>query len=185
MKKRKSEKGFTIIELVVVILLLGILTATALPRFMDITSEAHDAVVQGVLGGLNTGVALSRATWFAQGRSGAITGIGNNQTINVNTMGYPTNVTNGNPAAATDCATVYTQLLQEGGRPTIIASTAGALSTWPTPAAITNSYSTDFVAAVSVPVCFYIYTGEGQNVSSPVMAYDTSTGVVTLSSGEI
>ena len=44
--KAKRQDGFTIIELVVVILLLGILAATALPRFMDVTDEAHDAVVE-------------------------------------------------------------------------------------------------------------------------------------------
>lgn len=184
MSMRKSEKGFTIIELVVVILLLGILTATALPRFMDITSEAHDAVVQGVLGGLNTGVALSRATWFAQGRSGAITGYGD-QTVNVNTLGYPTNVANGAPATETDCTTVYGQILQAGGRPTIVDG-ADTAPNPPTAAnVITAGYTSDFVSFLSAPLCYYVYTGEGQNVSSPVLIYDSSAGVVVLSSSEI
>ena len=63
MKQVKKQKGFTIIELVVVILLLGILTATALPRFMDVTDEAHDAVVTGVLSGLQTSSGLFREKW--------------------------------------------------------------------------------------------------------------------------
>lgn len=175
MRKRNSEKGFTIIELVVVILLLGILTATALPRFMDITSEAHDAVVDGILGGLNTGVALSRATWFAQGRSGAITGLGN-QTVNVNTLGYPTGVANGAPGTSTNCMNVYEQLLQAGGRPTITTmAIAGAA-----PATSDLEYDSDFQAAHSATTCYYIYTAEGQNVSSPVLLYDTTAGTVLL-----
>ncbi len=42
---KANQDGFTIVELIVVILLLGILTATALPRFLDVTDEAHDAEV--------------------------------------------------------------------------------------------------------------------------------------------
>jgi len=175
MRNRKSEKGFTIIELVVVILLLGILTATALPRFMDITSEAHDAVVDGVLGGLNTAVALSRATWFAQGRSGAITGMGN-QTVNVNTLGYPTNQANGAPTSNTDCVTVYQQMLQAGGRPTISTMAIAGVA----PAASDLEFNSDFQAAHSASTCYFIYTAEGQNVSSPVLLYETTAGTVLL-----
>lgn len=65
---RKGQQGFTIIELVVVILLLGILAATALPRFIDVTEQAHDAVFSGAGGSFVTATALYRAEWVARGQ---------------------------------------------------------------------------------------------------------------------
>jgi MSHA pilin protein MshB len=64
----RKQQGFTIIELVVVILLLGILAATALPRFIDVTEQAHDSAFSGTAGGFTTGIALFRAQWVGRGQ---------------------------------------------------------------------------------------------------------------------
>ena len=50
-KGKRANGGFTIIELIVVILLLGILSATALPRFIDVTDDAHFALACGLTAG--------------------------------------------------------------------------------------------------------------------------------------
>ncbi|MDO2949928.1 type II secretion system GspH family protein [Aeromonas simiae] len=66
---KSKMTGFSLIELVIVIVILGILAATALPRFLDVTEEAKKASVEGVSGGFATGVMLVRAQWEAEGRS--------------------------------------------------------------------------------------------------------------------
>lgn len=62
------QRGFSLIELVIVVVVLGLLAATALPRFLDVTDDAEDATVEGVAGGFATGVGLIRAQWEIEGR---------------------------------------------------------------------------------------------------------------------
>ena len=45
---RKQQAGFTLIELVAVIVLLGILAVTALPRFINLQADAREATLQGI-----------------------------------------------------------------------------------------------------------------------------------------
>lgn len=200
--KHAAQKGFTIIELVVVILLLGILTATALPRFLDVTTEAHESVVGGVQGGLRTGLALFRANWFAL--SQPTTGIADFNSLLPNTDGFPIGLSGATSAALsqTHCTSIFTGVLQDatqlvGNANTVSATTFG---TDATAAAMTNTGITDavtykdtnnldfdFVAAytsASPVTCQYWYISDAArqtNTTAPYLTYLPNSGTLTRS----
>ncbi len=170
-----ATKGFTMIELVVVIILLGILAATALPRFIDIDSEAHDSVVESVTGGLQTGLALYHAKWVASGEPAANTQIVDFSNLRVNAAGYPYGLVDNsggtsNVTTAADCLAVYQNVLQAGA-PT--SSSAASL------AAVVGSL-TDITAVAAAPNCQYYYTAQNNSSGEvvPVLTYNSATGSI-------
>jgi len=176
MNQVRKQQGFTLIELVIVIVILGILAATALPRFMNVTEEAHTAAVQGAGGGLGTAVQLVRAQWVANGEAAGDDAVANFGNSNVSVSdgasaqndGWPTGVTaedsiTANAAGDILCKAVWDNVMQN---PPVTDTAAASIA------------DADYeVAATAVNTCTFTYQN-GTGVRTIV--YSAATGAVTI-----
>jgi MSHA pilin protein MshA len=147
--QKKMQQGFTLIELVVVIVILGILAVTAAPKFIDLTGDARASVVEAVKGSINSAADMAHAKALVKGETastGSISAAGSTITL---VFGWPDTAsigslldldsggdlipvsgsvgsfTHNNATTEATCVAVYADAADATSRPSVTSVTTG------------------------------------------------------------
>lgn len=184
MKIIKSNHGFTLIELVVVIVILGILSAVALPRFINLSRDAEQATFDSFVGAFRSGVNLYHLSWQAKGQPNQVF---NGVSSHPSATGFPAGDAVLSEASEGDCTRIWADVLadQPAAIP-FISSSDGWQSLASQNEWARNAGAIGRLGETSDVFCHFVYLGafrsggfSGQSGARiPAIQYNIQTGAV-------
>lgn len=160
-RKQHLSRGFTIVEMVVVMVIVGILASVALPRFVSLQNDAYSASTEATGGAFSSAVNLVHSAWLVGGGTAAVDAVTleGGQAVGVTNAGWPENATTGDDTVtAAECVLLWNAILSPGS---------------PQAAADTSE---DYQATYADPTCTFTLNA----LAGRTVDYNHDTGEVTI-----
>lgn len=170
---KSSRNGFTLVELIIVIVILGILAVAAAPRFIDISSDAHLAKFKSAYGSFKTGMELANKKWRIKGSPTPANAINLLDDVDFNAQGYPAGIDDGaQVSTGQDCIDIFNAVVNSSftlGVP--IGDGAGIKNL---------SEDVDIAVTINSDICYYTFVAESKQVgyNARQFRYYYATGVI-------
>jgi MSHA pilin protein MshA len=150
MMKLNRQSGFTLIEMVAVIIILAIMAATALPKFANLSGEARYSSLNGLVGGLRAAAVLSRSKWLAaqSGNLDTVDFNGVGVSVIANTTGGSSVANLGFPLGETAAGTGIDAAMDSWNTYASGADGAGGIFYWPTGVATSGNCYVRYVSGL-------------------------------------
>lgn len=170
-----ASAGFSLLELLVVVTLLGVLIVTALPRFLDRETGSDTAYLERIAGDLEAGAALFHAQWIAAGRPAPSVALPEFAPLRASAAGYPYGVdeqayTGQGPTTGEDCAALFRGLLGAAA-PTVVAVPS---------VKEVGAQTAEFTALVAGSECHFFLTRDGASSELSMLRYYADRGRTAL-----
>lgn len=161
----RKQQGFTLIELVVVIVILGILAVTAAPKFIDLQGDARSATIQGVKAAMESSAALVHSKSLITGNNtvSGVTALAIDASTNINIVnGWPTSDNAATWSLLLDINTTEFTILPE----VTVGSGAASVYVYPTQTTALT------LANIDAFECWVKYTESASTNTKPAIVVD-------------
>ncbi len=150
-----KNRAFTLVELIIVIVILGILSAFAIPKFINLNQDAARATDAGIFASFKTALHLAHTQWIAKGKPATITL--QNETISMTSGGWPGSTS----MTVSSCENLFHQIMDTSVETTQSLGEDGA---------------NKFFVTGSGNTCYFVDLKKTKNASYRMMQYRTTDG---------
>ena len=162
--------GFTLVEIIMVIVILGVLSAFVIPRLFDFSDDSEESVVEGFYASFRFGLAIHRANWHASGQQAVLSGYSGV----ANSNGALTGNADDGIAHESDCVLIWQDILDTSEELAFVSSSNGFSAGFSGDIWGRNASRIGSLGEAQDVYCHYIYvTSEG---NPDVIRYNIATG---------